>query len=200
MQTENEREIIHSVPEREIKETKECLIMADTKTRGIFKITSNFNPQFQYIGASKQIEVVFKDYLKWCERGVAPKDMQDEFNRHKGKKGTTPDKVFKCVVVALAVTDDQLNTLREQHCPKRGFAAGKKDEEVGMEIQPSNAVLDGFFHANKGSPDFSFTSIIGDISQTFATRRHCVVQRRLNQAICTILRENQPCEYSSIQA
>jgi hypothetical protein len=110
--------------------------MADTKTRGIFKITSNFNQQFQYVGASKQIEVVFKDYLKWCERGVAPKDMQDEYNRHKSKKGMTPDKVFKCVVVALAVTDDQLNTLREQHCPKRGFAAGKKDEEVGMEIQP----------------------------------------------------------------
>jgi hypothetical protein len=111
--------------------------MADAKTRGIFKITSNFNPHFQYLGASKQVEVVFKDYLKWCERGVAPKDIQDEFVRaSKSKKGIAPDKVFKCVIVALAATDDQLNTLREQHCPKRGFAAGKKDEEVAIEIQP----------------------------------------------------------------
>jgi len=111
--------------------------MADAKTRGIFKITSNFNPKFEYLGASKQVEVVFKDYLKWCERGVAPKDMQEEFNTvAKSKKGITPEKVFKCVIVALAASDDQLNTLREQHCPKRGFAAGSNKEETAIEIQP----------------------------------------------------------------
>lgn len=110
--------------------------MAD-KTRGIFKIASNFNQKFEYIGASKQVEVVFKDYLKWCERGSAPKDIQEEYDRvFKNKKDITPDKVFKCIIVALATTDDQLNALREQHCPKRGFAAEKKDEETAIEIKP----------------------------------------------------------------
>ena len=65
--------------------------MSETKTRGIFKITSNQNQQFEYLGASKQIEIVFKDYLKWCERGTAPKDIQEEYNRVvKTKKGMTP--------------------------------------------------------------------------------------------------------------
>lgn len=36
-------------------------------TSGIFKIYIDGNHDFQYIGASSQVEVVFKDYMNWIK-------------------------------------------------------------------------------------------------------------------------------------
>lgn len=56
------------------------------KTCGVFKVTSSKNPDFSYIGASTQIEVAFRDYMKWTEKGKAPKAIQEEINANNGDK------------------------------------------------------------------------------------------------------------------
>lgn len=53
-----------------------------TKTSGVFKVVTDRNPDFYYVGASSQIEIAFKDYMNWVTKGKAPKAIQEEADRH----------------------------------------------------------------------------------------------------------------------
>lgn len=53
-----------------------------TKTSGVFKVVTDCNPDFCYVGASSQIEIAFKDYMNWVTKGKAPKAIQEEADRH----------------------------------------------------------------------------------------------------------------------
>lgn len=53
-----------------------------TKTSGVFKVVTDRNPNFYYVGASSQIEIAFKDYMNWVTKGKAPKAIQEEADRH----------------------------------------------------------------------------------------------------------------------
>ena len=51
----------------------------EKKTSGIFKVVHPEVKGFSYIGASTQVEIVFRDYMKWAEKGKAPKAIQCDF-------------------------------------------------------------------------------------------------------------------------
>lgn len=53
-----------------------------TKTSGVFKVVTDRNPDFYYVGASSQIEIAFRDYMNWVTKGKAPKAIQEEADRH----------------------------------------------------------------------------------------------------------------------
>lgn len=53
-----------------------------TKTSGVFKVVTDRNPDFYYVGASSQIEIAFRDYMNWITKGKAPKAIQEEADRH----------------------------------------------------------------------------------------------------------------------
>lgn len=53
-----------------------------TKTSGVFKVVTDLNPDFYYVGASSQIEIAFRDYMNWVTKGKAPKAIQEEADRH----------------------------------------------------------------------------------------------------------------------
>lgn len=53
-----------------------------TKTSGVFKVVTDRNPSFYYVGASSQIEIAFRDYMNWVAKGKAPKAIQEEADRH----------------------------------------------------------------------------------------------------------------------
>jgi hypothetical protein len=51
-------------------------------TCGVYEVT-NKNTKFMYVGASKRIEICFKDYMRYLERGVmSNKEMQADYNKH----------------------------------------------------------------------------------------------------------------------
>lgn len=52
------------------------------KTCGVFKVTSDTNKDFYYVGASTQIEVAFRDYMNWVRKGKAPRAIQEEAERN----------------------------------------------------------------------------------------------------------------------
>jgi len=109
------------------------------KTKGIFKMTSKFNEKFQYVGASKQTEIAFRDYLKWCVKGNAPKAMQAEFDRvKKENKKIKPEDVFECEMVAVAKTDAELDELKKKLLPKRAVGT-PISAEIAEEIKPEVA-------------------------------------------------------------
>jgi hypothetical protein len=90
------------------------------RTKGIFKVTSKLNKGFEYLGASRQCEIAFRDYCNWCEKGIAPKAMQAEFDKaSKDKKGIKAIDVFKLDIIAEAKSDLDLETLKEKHLPKK---------------------------------------------------------------------------------
>lgn len=53
-----------------------------TKTSGVFKVVTDRNPDFYYVGASSQIEIAFRDYMNWVTKGKAPKVIQREADKH----------------------------------------------------------------------------------------------------------------------
>lgn len=53
-----------------------------TKTSGVFKVVTDRNPDFYYVGASSQIEIAFRDYMNWITKGKAPKAIQKEADKH----------------------------------------------------------------------------------------------------------------------
>ena len=53
-----------------------------TKTSGVFKVVTDRNPDFYYVGASSQIEIAFRDYMNWVTKGKAPKAIQEEADKH----------------------------------------------------------------------------------------------------------------------
>jgi len=106
------------------------------KTKGIFKVTSKFNEGFQYLGSSRQTEIAFRDYCKWCIKGIAPKAMQTEFDRvSKDNKDIKPEDMFKCEMVEVAKSDEELDILKERHLPKRPVGTAII-AEVATEIKP----------------------------------------------------------------
>jgi DNA-binding NarL/FixJ family response regulator len=48
----------------------------------VFKVVTDRNPDFYYVGASSQIEIAFRDYMNWVVKGKAPKAIQEEADRH----------------------------------------------------------------------------------------------------------------------
>ena len=59
----------------------------EKKTSGIFKVVHPEVKGFSYIGASTQVEIVFGDYMKWAEKGKAPKAIQEAYDKVKDKEG-----------------------------------------------------------------------------------------------------------------
>ena len=58
--------------------------MAKKKTRGVFKIVSKATGK-EFFGASTQVEVLFRDYIKWCEQGKhTNKELQKEYDEYGG--------------------------------------------------------------------------------------------------------------------
>ena len=56
--------------------------MAKKKTKGVFKIVSKATGK-EFFGASTQIEVVYRDYMKWCEQGKhTNKELQKEYDEY----------------------------------------------------------------------------------------------------------------------
>ncbi|MDI6840458.1 MAG: hypothetical protein QMD71_06405 [bacterium] len=56
--------------------------MARTKTKGVFKIVSKESGK-EFFGASSQIEVCFRDYIKWLNNGKhTNKELQSEFDKY----------------------------------------------------------------------------------------------------------------------
>jgi hypothetical protein len=70
------------------------------KTQGRFTISSDHDVNFSYSGFSKQAEIMFRDYLNWCEKGKAPKELQKFYDAHK-KLATETKPLFKLAVTKL---------------------------------------------------------------------------------------------------
>lgn len=68
--------------ENQAKTTETTTQPKATKTCGVFKVTSSANPEFEYMGSSTQIEIVFKNYKLWAKKGKAPKAIQEEVDKN----------------------------------------------------------------------------------------------------------------------
>lgn len=64
-------------------------------TCGIFLVKHHDEPDFSYVGSSKQIEICYRDYLSWADRGKAPKPIQEVYSQH-GKTGFHCEVVIEC--------------------------------------------------------------------------------------------------------
>ena len=57
------------------------------KTSGVFTIRHAEVQDFRYLGASAQVEIVFRDYLRWLDWGRAPEVMQEVFDAGATREG-----------------------------------------------------------------------------------------------------------------
>ena len=80
-----------------------------TKTSGVFKIVTDRNPSFCYIGASSQIETVFRDYMNWVVKGKAPKAIQREADKY----GRKPE-IFRYEVLEEVEDRAELNKRKKE--------------------------------------------------------------------------------------
>jgi len=56
--------------------------MAKKRTKGVFKIVSKATGR-EFFGVSTQIEVVYRDCMKWCEQGThTNKELQKEYDEY----------------------------------------------------------------------------------------------------------------------
>ncbi len=58
-----------------------------TRTSGVFLIKHDDFADFQYCGASTQVEGAFRDYLKQLKRGQAPRSLQDLHDQGASREG-----------------------------------------------------------------------------------------------------------------
>ena len=80
-----------------------------TKTSGVFKIVTDMNPDFYYVGASSQIETVFRDYMNWVVKGKAPKAIQREADKY----GRKPE-IFRYEVLEEVEDRAELNKRKKE--------------------------------------------------------------------------------------
>lgn len=106
-----------------------------TKTSGVFKIVTDMNPDFCYIGASSQIETVYRDYMNWVVKGKAPRAIQREADKH----GRNP-KIFRLEILEEVKDRAELNK-RKKEWIKR--LANNQPETVEEEMKIEMKELQG---------------------------------------------------------
>lgn len=144
--------------------------MATVKTMGKAMIKSNFDESFTYFGMSKQCEVMYGDYMKWCDQNKAPKAIQAERDKYPDK---TIHEIFVLFIDAMtpeefeSATGKSIATNRKPttsapttptHASKTPAVTNlvpKAVESTAQKIERLNALLVEVIEELKSSPDIA---------------------------------------------
>lgn len=107
-----------------------------TKTSGVFKVVTDRNPSFYYVGASSQIEIAFRDYMNWVAKGKAPKAIQREADKH----GRNPEIFRYEILEEVKGSRAELNKRKKEWIRR---LANNQPETVGEEMKIEMKELKG---------------------------------------------------------
>jgi hypothetical protein len=133
---------------------------------GKITIISPTDPNFSYVGFSKQCEVMYSDYLKWTEKGKAPKSIQAIFDNSANKK---LDEIFKSEIIPMTpeeftnATGKNIDTNRKVTSsstpstprPKVTNLVPQDIETCAQKIERINVLLVDVITKLKESPDLA---------------------------------------------
>jgi hypothetical protein len=107
--------------------------MANQKTCGVFNLLTKNGKKLVYAGASTQIEICVRDYMKWCQKGIAPKPIQAAYNAAGERDATT---LFDCVIVEKC-EPSQLKVLKAKYGLTPSKSAVAPTQVVGIITPPA---------------------------------------------------------------
>lgn len=106
------------------------------KTCGVFKVVSDTNEDFCYVGASTQIEVAFRDYMNWVRKNKAPKAIQEEAERNQRMTD-----IFTWVLLEECENDKEILKARKKAW-KNQLAGIEPEQEPEQEQEPEELTIE----------------------------------------------------------